>query len=75
METSKRGMTAEEMIGLLACPVTGSGLRREGEELVSLRGGFRYPIRDGIPVLLREEAVVPDGVEGVEAWERSFDPV
>lgn len=66
--------TTEDMIALLACPVTGSALRREGGELVSQRGGLRYPIVDGIPILLREAAVVPDGTVSLDGMERRFDP-
>lgn len=40
------------LLDLLACPVTGSPLVREGDELVATGGGRRYPILDGVPVLL-----------------------
>lgn len=41
------------VVELLRCPKTGARLRVEGDRLVSDQG-TSYPIRDGIPVLLRE---------------------
>lgn len=51
-----------EILDLLVCPITHSKLRVEGEELVSEVGGVRYPIREGLPVLLPEAAKLPEGV-------------
>lgn len=50
------------VLNILRCPLTRSKLRLEGEFLVAETGGLRYPLRDGIPVLLVEEAQLPDGV-------------
>jgi uncharacterized protein YbaR (Trm112 family) len=49
-----------ELLSVLRCPVTGSTLTQEGEELVSTapaEGGepVRYGIEDGIPLLLPPE--------------------
>ena len=48
----------EELLALLVCPVTRAALRWDGErqELVSEAAGLAYPVRDGVPVLLIEEA-------------------
>ena len=42
----------------LACPVTRTPLRHDEQagELVSEAAGLAFPIRDGVPVLLVEEA-------------------
>lgn len=42
----------------LVCPVTRQPLRYDGaaQELVSEAAGLAYPIRDGVPVMLPEEA-------------------
>ncbi|WP_294355940.1 Trm112 family protein [uncultured Sphingomonas sp.] len=42
----------------LVCPVTRAPLRydREAGELISDAAGVAYPIRDGVPVMLIEEA-------------------
>ena len=48
----------EEMLALLVCPVTRTKLRWDGErrELVSEAAGLAFPVRDGVPVMLVEEA-------------------
>ncbi|MEG8040954.1 Trm112 family protein [Sphingomonas sp. LR60] len=42
----------------LVCPATRTPLRYDAgrQELVSEAGGVAYPVRDGVPVLLVEEA-------------------
>ena len=46
------------LLQLLVCPVTKGPLDydREAGELVSRSAGLAYPIRDGIPIMLVEEA-------------------
>ncbi|WP_206291622.1 Trm112 family protein [Humisphaera borealis] len=51
-----------ETLDLLRCPFTRSRLQQEGDELVAEVGGLRYPIREGFPVMLMEEAKLPAGV-------------
>jgi len=51
-----------DLLSVLRCPVTGSTLVQEGEELVSTAVGasgekLRYAIEDGIPLLLPPELV------------------
>ena len=47
-----------KLLTLLVCPLTRSGLEydRAANELVSRRARLAYPIRDGIPIMLPEEA-------------------
>ena len=47
-----------KLLELLVCPVTKGRLDhdREKQELVSRSARLAYPIRDGIPVLLENEA-------------------
>ncbi len=40
----------------LVCPATRTPLRQDGDRLVSDAAGLAYPIRDGVPVLLVEQA-------------------
>ncbi len=40
----------------LVCPATRTPLRQDGDRLVSDAAGLAYPIREGVPVLLVEEA-------------------
>lgn len=46
----------------LVCPVTRTPLRYDeaAQELVSEAAGLAYPIRDGVPVMLVEEARTVD---------------
>ena len=47
-----------KLLELLVCPVTKGPLtyNREAQELVSRSARLAYPVRDGIPVLLENEA-------------------
>lgn len=47
-----------KLLELLVCPVTKGPLTfdRERQELVSRSARLAYPVRDGIPVLLENEA-------------------
>ena len=46
------------LLEVLVCPVTHTPLEydRDARELVSRSAGLAYPIRDGVPVMLPEEA-------------------
>lgn len=61
-----------ELLRILVCPLTRSPLTHEGDELVGTIGGLRYPIRDGIPVLLIDEAKLPPGVASLDEFKRKF---
>jgi uncharacterized protein len=52
------GSLDPKLLELLVCPLTKATLRydREREELVSEQAGLAYPIRDGIPIMLVDEA-------------------
>lgn len=54
-ETSR---TARQLLEILVCPVTRTTLEynARAQELVSQRAGLAFPIRDGIPILLVDEA-------------------
>ncbi len=47
-----------KLLELLVCPVTKGHLDydRERQELVSRSARLAYPVRDGIPILLEEQA-------------------
>jgi uncharacterized protein YbaR (Trm112 family) len=48
----------EELLALLVCPMTRTPLEwnPERQELVSDAAGVAYPVREGVPVMLIEEA-------------------
>jgi uncharacterized protein YbaR (Trm112 family) len=47
-----------KLLDILVCPLTKQTLRydKERQELVSEAAGLAYPIRDGIPIMLVDEA-------------------
>lgn len=57
------GPVDPRLLEILVCPVTKGPLRydREKGELVSEKAGLAYPIRDGIPIMLPDEARRLDG--------------
>jgi uncharacterized protein len=54
-----------KLLEILVCPVTKVSLRydRQRQELISLEAGLAYPIRDGIPIMLVDEARRLDDAE------------
>ena len=56
-----------KLLDLLVCPLTKGTLRydRERQELVSEQAGLAYPIRDGIPIMLVDEARPLDEDEAI----------
>jgi hypothetical protein len=52
------GSLSQELLAILACPSADHApLELVGDELVCTSCASRFPIRDGIPVLLADEAV------------------
>jgi uncharacterized protein YbaR (Trm112 family) len=51
----------KELLDILACPVDKKPVRLEGDRLVCTECGRRYPVVDDIPVMLVDEAEMPDG--------------
>lgn len=51
-------MIDRKLLDILVCPVTKGPLiyDKKKEELVSKSARLAYPIRDGIPIMLEEEA-------------------
>ena len=74
MSTENRPSNAidPELLDLLRCPLTGSRLRHEGDFLVAEVGGLAYPVRDGFPVMLMEEAKLPPGVQSLEVLKAQY---
>ena len=52
------GKLDPSLLSILVCPVTKAPLRYDeaAGELISERAGLAYPVRDGIPIMLPEEA-------------------
>lgn len=47
-----------KLLEILVCPVTKGPLEfdKEKQELISKQAGLAYPVRDGIPIMLPDEA-------------------
>ena len=56
--TSSSSQIDPRLLEILVCPVTHSNLTydRKKQELVSKGARLAYPIRDGVPLMLPEEA-------------------
>lgn len=64
-----------QVLAILRCPLTRSTLRQQGNHLIAEQpagAGLRYPIRDGIPVLLVDEAELPEGCESLDAFKAKY---
>ena len=53
-----RNQIDPKLLEILVCPLTKGPLRYdpEAQELISDQAGLAYPIRDGIPIMLVDEA-------------------
>lgn len=51
------------LLAILVCPLTKGPLEydRAAGELISRRAGLAYPVRDGVPIMLPDEARHLDG--------------
>ena len=47
-----------KLLEILVCPLTKGPLEydRDAQELISKKAGLAYPVRDGIPIMLADEA-------------------
>jgi len=65
----------EQTLAFLRCPLTRSPLTQDGDALVATQpegAGLRYPIRDGIPILLMDEAALPAGVASLDEFKAKY---
>lgn len=60
------------LLEILVCPLTRSKLHQEGDFLIANVGGLAYPVRDGIPVMLVEEARLPAGIASLDEFKQKF---
>ncbi len=54
------GEVDAELLAILACPLDKQPVTRQGNYLVCGECRRHYPIRDGIPVMLIDEALTPE---------------
>ena len=55
---SEKAVVDRKLLEILVCPVTKGPLEydAEAQELISRKAGLAFPIRDGIPIMLPDEA-------------------
>lgn len=53
-------MIDKELLDILACPLCKADVELKGDRIVCTKCGRRYPIRDGIPIMLIDEAELPE---------------
>lgn len=61
----------KRLLEILVCPVNKTPLvyDQAGQRLISLSNGLAYPVRDGIPILLADEATQLS-LEEVDAYRK-----
>lgn len=59
-------MIDKELLEILACPLCKTEVKMDDNKLVCTKCGRRYPIKDDIPVMLIDEAELPEGSETTE---------
>lgn len=60
-------MISKDLLDILRCPLDPSRVKliMEGDKLVCERCALGFKIKDGFPILVVEEAVLPKGCESV----------
>jgi uncharacterized protein YbaR (Trm112 family) len=58
-------MIDPKFLEILCCPLGKADLKEENDFLICTSCGLKYPIREGIPVLLLDEAILPEGVKSI----------
>jgi uncharacterized protein YbaR (Trm112 family) len=56
MANKEETRVPQELLDILVCPVDKAKVKLEGDRLVCEQCGRAYPVRDGIPIMLEEEA-------------------
>ena len=71
-------MISKELLDILRCPLDptrSARLDEEADGLVCQRCRLKYPIKEGLPCMLIEEAILPAGVSSLQALPCQQTPV
>lgn len=52
----KQTKVPQELLDILVCPVDKAKVTLDGDRLICEQCGRAYPVRDGIPIMLEDEA-------------------
>lgn len=53
-------MIDSELLKILACPLCKTDVELKNDKLICIKCKRRYPIKDGIPIMLVEEAEIDE---------------
>jgi len=67
-------MLNPELLKILCCPLGRADLKLENDFLKCMRCCLKFPIREGIPVLLIEDAILPDGIKELNQLDCQKNP-
>jgi uncharacterized protein len=59
-------MISQDLLDILVCPMGKEPLRLEGNTLICTKCGTKFAIEDDIPIMLMEEAQLPEGITSIE---------
>ncbi|MGQ3683872.1 MAG: Trm112 family protein [Candidatus Loosdrechtia sp.] len=57
-------MINKDLLDILACPLCKTDVRLEENKIVCTKCGRKYPVKDEIPVMLIDEAELPEEQKG-----------
>lgn len=58
-------MLSDSIINDLVCPIGKYPLRADGDMLVCTNCNAKFPVKDNIPLLLIDDAILPVGVNSI----------
>ncbi|HST05143.1 MAG TPA: Trm112 family protein [Chloroflexia bacterium] len=64
--STKAADLPQDLLDLLVCPLDKAKVHPEGMTLVCEKCGRAYPVRDGIPIMIIDEAELPASDAGAE---------
>lgn len=70
-------MISPELLDILRCPMDPRRLARlnlEGDRLVCSQCSLKFPIKDGFPIMVVEEAELPAGIDSLEQLSERHNP-
>jgi uncharacterized protein len=59
-------MLSQQLLDILVCPLGKEKLIYENDKLICSRCGVTFAVEDDIPIMLIEEAVLPEGISSYE---------
>ena len=63
-----------DLLDVLVCPLTRTPLKltEDGSCLISEKAHLKYPIRDGMPILLPDQAILPEDCASLDEYKAKY---